>query len=564
MASEYTSSRIRGREVAYCNVTHYRTPTVEKTAREPFVTSLGVADHAPDASATLFGHPKGLYVLFLTEMWERFSFYGVRSLLIFFLTQRFAFSDDHAFAIYGSYSALVYIYPLIGGMLADRYFGYSRSVMYGAILMIAGHAGLVLQEAYFSHAGALEPFTHDSPRSSEAFFLSLALLIAGVGLLKSNISTMVGKLYSRESAQRDSAFTIFNWGINIGSGFAAFTCGYVGQKYGWGYGFGLAGAGMILGLSIFIAGQRYLRAGGLPPGAEPAKTFPPLGTPKTLLLIGFVAVSILVTWRLIQLVQILGYLVVGTTIFALARALHIGFKGLGRIERERLWCALIIWAIWTCYATLVEQMGSSINLFNERAVNRTIHLPAFLAAGGSIEVQSSQLFGVTGFLLLILSPIFAWLWGFLERHNRNPSTPAKVCVSLFSLAAGYCAVAIGTLWPDPGGHVRLVWLMLLYFFFAIAALIVGPIGLSAVTRLGASRIVGFLVGLWMLGVALGSYAASKIAQLSSVDPLAMTESHEILAHYRTFFVHLALAAFLIGALFATVTPVMKRWMHGLR
>jgi POT family proton-dependent oligopeptide transporter len=535
---------------------------VEKAAPERLETSLGAPDRAE--SATLFGHPKGLYVLFLTEMWERFSFYGVRSLLIFFLTQRFAFSDDHAFAIYGSYSALVYVYPLIGGMLADRYFGYSRSVMYGAILMIAGHVGLVLQEVYFSHVGALGPSSHDSPPSSEPFFLSLALLIAGVGLLKSNISTMVGKLYSRESAQRDSAFTLFNWGINIGSGAAAFTCGYFGQKYGWGYGFGLAGAGMILGLLIFIGGQRYLRAGFQRPGAEPVKNFPPLGTRKALLLIGFVAVSILVTWRLIQLLQILGYLVIGTTIFALARALHIGIKQLDKIERQRLWCALIIWAIWTCYAALVEQLGSSINLFNERAVNRTLQLPAFLASGGSVEVQPSQLIGIFGMLLLVLSPVFAWLWVFLERRHRNPSTPAKVCAGLFSLAAGYCAVSIGTLWPDPGGHVRLIWLILLYFFFAIAGLIVGPIGLSAVTRLGASRIVGFLVGVWMLGVALGSYVASKIAQLSSVNPLARMDSHEILTHYRAFFVHLALAALLIGALFTTVTPVMKRWMHGLR
>jgi proton-dependent oligopeptide transporter, POT family len=540
---------------------------VEKAAREPFATSSVTAGNsAPIASLTLFGHPKGLYVLFLTEMWERFSFYGVRSLLIFFLTQRFVFSDDHAFAIYGSYSALVYIYPLIGGMLADRYFGYSRSVTYGAILMIAGHAGLVLQEVYFAHTATPGSLAGGSGTSSEAFFLSLALLIAGVGLLKSNISTMVGKLYSRESTQRDSAFTIFNWGINIGSMLAAFVCGYVGQKYGWGYGFGLAGTGMILGLLIFLGGQRYLREGGLPPEAEPPKAFTALGSRKAMLLVGFIAATILVTWRLIQLVEVLGYLVVGTTVFAISRALYIGFKELGRVERERLWCALVIWAIYTCYAALVEQMGSSINLFNERAVNRIVHLPTALAAGGSIEIQSSQLFGVIGFLLLILSPIFAWLWGYLERRNRNPSTPAKVCFSLFALGAGYCAVAIGTLWPDSTGHVRLVWLILLYFFFAIAALIVGPIGLSAITRLGASRIVGFLVGLWLLGVALGSYAASNIAKLSSLDPSAMTTmgSSDILTHYRTFFIHLALASTLIGVLFTTAIPVMKRWMHGLR
>jgi proton-dependent oligopeptide transporter, POT family len=540
---------------------------VEKVARETFVTAPAVGNNgALTGSLTLFGHPRGLYVLFLTEMWERFSFYGVRSLLIFFLTQRFVFSDDHAFAIYGSYSALVYIYPLIGGMLADRYFGYSRAVIYGASLMIAGHVGLVLQEVLLAHAGARESLTAGGTPSSEAFFLSLALLVAGVGLLKSNISTMVGKLYSRESTQRDSAFTIFNWGINIGSMFASFVCGYVGQKYGWAYGFGLAGSGMVLGLMIFIGGQPYLRKGGLPPEAEPPKEFAALGTRKIALLVGFVAVTILVTWQLLQLVEILGYLVIGTTIFAISRAVHIGFKDLSKVERERLWCALTIWAIYTCYATLVEQMGSSINLFNERVVNRVIHVPEALVAGGTIEIQSSQLFGVIAFALLILSPVFAWLWGYLERRNRNPSTPAKVCCSLFSLAAGYCAVVIGTLWPDADGHVNLLWPILLYFFFAIAALLVGPIGLSAITRLGASRIVGFLVGLWLLGVALGNYVASNIATLSSVDPstMATMDSNGILTHYRTFFSHLALASFLIGVLFTTATPQMKRWMHGLR
>jgi proton-dependent oligopeptide transporter, POT family len=517
------------------------------------------ADSDAEATVTLFGHPKGLYVLFLTEMWERFSFYGVRSLLIFFLIQRFNFSDNRAFSVYGAYSALVYVYPLIGGALADRFLGYSRCVMYGALLMIAGHATLVAQNLYFS--GASDLSASPSPAASEAFFFALALLIAGVGLLKSNISTMVGGLYSRDSVLRDAGFTIFTWGINIGSMLAAFVCGYVGQRYGWAYGFGLAGFGMVLGLGIFISGQKYLRHAGDPP-----RPLLRLGTRKALALAGFVIFTILVTWKLIQLVEMLGYLVFATTVLAIGRALYVGYKHLGRVERERMWCALVIWAIWTSYAALVEQVGSSINLFNERAVNLAVQLPRWLGGAVLWEFEPAQLLGLTGFLLLFLSPVFVWLWGWLDRHHRSPSTPTKVVTSLFSLAAGYVAIALGTLWPDRSGHVSLFWLVLLYLFFAIAALIAGPIGLSAVTRLAATRIAGFVVALWMLGVAAASSIAAKIARFSSLDTgaLAAMSPAALLGHYRVFFATLAVVSTLVGLLFVAAIPTMRKWMHGLR
>ena len=286
-----------------------------------------VNNRPAEGSGTLFGHPKGLYVLFLTEMWERFSFYGVRALLIFYLTQRFHFTDNRAFAVYGNYSALVYIYPLLGGMLADRYFGYRKSVIYGAILMIIGHAGLVLQEGYFS-AGTAASSGLLNPGDRIAlgiFYFSLAFLIAGVGFLKSNISTMVGELYPRQSPLRDSGFTIFNWGINIGATLAAFTCGYVGQKYGWAYGFGLAGSGMTLGLTVFLSGRRYLANGGSLPVAEPVKATSTLRSGKIVAIGVFVALSILLTWQLVQL-DALGYFVAGTVLVALSRAVFIGFK----------------------------------------------------------------------------------------------------------------------------------------------------------------------------------------------------------------------------------------------
>ena len=543
-------------------------------------TRGAVNDRALEDSRTLLGHPKGLYVLFLTEMWERFSFYGVRALLIFYLTQRFHFTDNKAFAIYGNYSALVYLYPLIGGMLADRFFGYGKSVIYGAVLMIVGHIGLVLQEVYFSGGGAASFDLSGTSNhiSSSMFYFSLALLIAGVGFLKSNISTMVGKLYPRESQLRDSGFTIFNWGINIGAALAAFTCGYVGQKYGWAYGFGLAGSGMTLGLTIFLSGQQYLMDGARSSATEDPTIIPKLGPRKATFVIVFVASTVLLTWQLVQF-NALGYVVAGAVLLALCRAIYAGFKYLTRIERERLWCSLIILAIWTSFAALVEQIGSSINLFNERVVNRRIHfphipwlmgpstpLPGHGVWSNGIEIQSAQLLGVTALLLLVLSPVFAWLWGYLDRRRLNPSTPAKLCISLFMMAAGYGIIVLGASRPDANGQINLFWLILLYFFFAIASLIVGPIGLSAITRLAASRIVGFMVGLWMLGVAAGTYMAAKIARFSSLDPAAMMgmRSSDVLVHYKVFFGYLAFAALILGLFFSFLTPVMRRWMHGLR
>jgi POT family proton-dependent oligopeptide transporter len=248
-------------------------------------------------------------------------------------------------------------------------------------------------------------------------------------------------------------------------------------------------------------------------------------------------------------------------------------------ERQRLWCALTFWALYTCFAALVEQMGSSINLFNERVVNRRIYLPwlhSFAHAGaqtdvigtgtGFIEIRSAQLLGVTAFLLLILSPVFAWLWGYLERRNLGPSTPAKLTWSLYAMALGYAAIAIGTELPDQSGHISLLWTIVLYLFFAIASLIVGPIGLSAITRLSATRIVGFMVGLWLLGVALGTYSAAKIAGFAALTQLEVTQMSlpQLTAHYRGFFCLLAVASLLLAVLFTALIPLMRKWMHGLR
>jgi POT family proton-dependent oligopeptide transporter len=476
----------------------------------------------------------------------------MRALLVLYLTERYLLSDNRSFAIYGAYTALVYISPLLGGMIADRFFGYNKSVILGGALMIVGHFGFALQDFYY--AGIISGKA--GPPGLQVFYLSMAFLITGVGFLKGNISTMVGGLYAKQSQLRDSGFVIFFWGVNIGATLSAFTCGYVGQRYGWGYGFGLAGLGMCAGLATFLFGQKYLPRDG-PPSARGSIQIFRLKIARRILPYAAMLTTFVLSWALMQRAEVTGYLVIGTVVAAFAWTIRYSLTRMDKIERERLWCALIIWAMWACYAALIEQTGSSLNLFTARLVD--LHLAGF-------EIQASQMQGATTSFLLLVSPFFAWLWVYLDRRGLNPPTPPKLSLAIFALAAGFGGIALGTVFPDSAGKVSIAWLILTYFCFAVAALILQPIGLSTVTRLTADRIVGFMVGLWMLAVAIGSWAAAQIARLSSLDSTLHKASSpaELLAHYQNFFAVVGLSALALALMFLALTPLMRRWMHGMR
>ncbi|HMH65026.1 MAG TPA: hypothetical protein VK515_05545, partial [Rhizomicrobium sp.] len=269
------------------------------------------------------------------------------------------------------------------------------------------------------------------------------------------------------------------------------------------------------------------------------------------------AATFVLSWGLMQRAEITGYLVVATVAAAFAWTIRYSLTRMDKIERERLWCALIIWAMWACYAALIEQTGSSLNLFAARLVD--LHLAGF-------ELQASQMQGVTGTFLLVASPFFAWLWIYLDRRGINPPTPPKLAISIFALAAGFGSIVLGGSFADTASKVNIWWLIATYFFFAVAALILQPIGLSTVTRLTADRIVGFMVGLWMLAVAIGSWAAAQIAKLSSLDESLHKASSpaQMLAHYQNFFAVVGLSALALALMFLALTPLMRRWMHGMR
>jgi POT family proton-dependent oligopeptide transporter len=514
---------------------------------------LTLAVSPPYVNETLFGHPKGLYVLALTEMWERFSFYGMKALFVFFLINRFGYTDSLSFATYGTYTALVYLSPLLGGLVADRYLGFTKSVTLGGLLMTAGHIGLAIDDFAFGSPATGAP----APGQLAMFHLSLACLIVGVGLLKPNISAMVGELYPKEGHLRDSGFTVFIFGVNFGATISALICGYLGQTFGWGYGFGVAGIGILLGLAVFNRGQKHLRGIGAPPVGRRLRA--PLWaglSQETIIYIGAV-VCVLLVWPLARMVEALGYVVGITFLITALGVVLYGFKRLARIERQQLFAATMLMTVWVAFVALIEQTGSSVSLFTERVIDRHV---------GGVELRSAQLQGLLPFLVIALSPVFAWLWGFLERRRLNPSTPAKFAQSLLLLGVGYGAVALGALWPNDAGKLHMIWLALLYFFFAVGDLLIVPVGLSAVTKLSTRALVGLMMGLWMLSVAIGNFFAAAIAKYSAIDPVeaATLGAAGLLRHYQGFFAYLTLASFVLGAIALLCTPAIRKWMHGVK
>lgn len=508
----------------------------------------------------LWGHARGLYVLTLTEMWERFSYYGMRALLIFYLIQKLSLTDAAAFSLYGNYTALVFVSPLLGGSLADRYLGPRRAVLLGGLLMIAGHLGLACHELAFAE------------RSIQSFYLSLALIIIGVGLLKPNVSSMVGGLYPRDGYLRDSGFTVFVCGINVGAALAAVICGYVGQTYGWGYGFGVAAVGMSIGLSVFIRGKRYLPDARMPMWAEKCQTR--IGDWS--LVCAAVGCAIGAGWLLVQIGASLGY-VIGTTFVAATGALLFHCSKQEHVEdRDRILAALLLMAIWIVSAAFIEQEGSSINLFTQRAIDLEVPLPSFIARLSGqhlldtaalpthfLRIRAAQLQATSSTLIIVGSPIFVWIWKVLAKHGVLPSAPKKFASSLLALSGGYALLAIGTMRPDTSGLVRLSWLLAFYLCIAIACLLIVPVGLAAVSKLVHPRIAGFMMGFWLLSNAVGNFLSARVATWSALD--AGVSQHVAtpaeLSQYQTFFGSLAVAALILGVIVLASAPHIARLMH---
>ncbi|HBD13238.1 MAG TPA: MFS transporter [Porticoccaceae bacterium] len=513
-----------------------------------------MSDHAhTSAERAFFGHPRGLFVCFMTELWERFSFYGMRALLIFYLTEHFLFRDDKAFLIYGAYSALVYVMPVIGGTLADRYLGARKAVTFGAVLLVIGHFGMAFEGPPAEVSGGR---IERDPLYLQFFYLSLAFIIAGVGFLKANISTIVGALYEQGDFRRDSGFTIFYMGINIGAFFASILCGWLGQTYGWAYGFGLAGIGMLFGLLVFLRGQPHLQGKAEPPVSAGLDV--KLGgvlTRETCIYLGGLA-GILVIWQLIQYQQVVGNFLLGFGGLMLTVVVAYSFIKCDRVERHRMFVAATLILFSVLFWALFEQAGSSLNLFADRSVDRVIM---------GYEVPASMFQSLNAFFIFLLAPLFSLLWAWLGRRNWEPGTPVKFALAIAQVGLGFLVLVIGAHAAPEQGQTALIWLVLIYLLHTTGELCISPVGLSMITKLSVTRIVGMMMGVWFLASAGANYIAGQIARLTgvdgaegSVDPaLALEKSIEV--YTQVGWLAIAIAAFLL-----IMAPLLNRGMHGIR
>ena len=432
-------------------------------------------------------HPSALYMLFFTEMWERFSYYGMRALLTLYLISEVSrgglgWSSAEAGQLYGIYTGLVYVTPLIGGYLADKFLGYRSAVIIGGLLMALGHASL-----------AVEPLPF--------FYTGFGLLIIGNGFFKPNISSMVGQLYPEGSKLKDSAYTIFYMGINMGAFLGSLICGYLGENIGWHYGFGAAGVGMVLGLIQFYIGRHRLGKIGLKPEKKPVGT---IEEPK---------------------------------------------EPLTKVERDRLVVVLTLSFFSILFWLAFEQAGSSMNIFAYKFTDRSLF---------GWEVPATWFQSINAFFIFTLAPFFSMLWVKLAKKNLDPSGPYKFAIGLFLLGLGFAVLVFGSLSIPKGAEtagVSMIWLVLAYLLHTMGELCLSPVGLSFVNKLSPARLIGVMFGVWFFASAIGNYIGGALAGM--IDEMAKTQSMS------SFFLIFVGIAFVSAFLLFLLSRKLVTWMHGV-
>ncbi|QEC52986.1 peptide MFS transporter [Anseongella ginsenosidimutans] len=456
----------------------------------------------------IFGHPVALITLFFTEMWERFSYYGMRALLMLFMTTPLLGSNPglglgvaHASAIYGLYTASVYFLTLAGGWIADNLWGQRKAVFVGGCIIAAGHFSMAVP-------------------GNVSFFLGLILIAIGTGLLKPNVSTMVGELYPEGGARRDAGFSVFYMGINTGAFLGPIICGALGENWNWHAGFSAAGIGMVLGLIQYKAGAKLLGNAGLLDEDTSSTRFK--NKNRNFYLIAGSAILLLVLFGYLvnqgifqlsmeDIASGLGY---GILILVLIYFIYLFIAG-GHSgpEKKRLgvifWLFILAAVFWSGF----EQAGSSLNLFADQDTNRMV---------GGWEVPASWLQSVNPIFIIVLAPVFGWLWTWLAARNANPSAPLKFALRLIGLSAGFFVISWGAANSGPGNLASPAWLIVTYFFHTCGELCLSPVGLSSVTKLAPKSRVGQMMGIWFVAAALGNLFAGLLSgQLEELDSQAL-------------------------------------------
>lgn len=579
---------------------------------------------APPVAFTMWKmreHPRGLYVLFFAEMWERFSYYGMRGILIFYLTWHFLFESSYSLTLYGAYVALVYLGPLLGGWLADRYIGFRKAVTFGAVLLVAGHGLMgfhgppaqetlnvdgevyVLERPEYSEArdrfiviggeeipvltfeqpeigspirtvsyevsgetvtqtGTLE--RKRSPIYETILFAALALIVAGVGFLKPNISTCVGALYEKGDKRRDSGFTLYYVGINLGSFLAGSFCALAAAYIGWWAGFGLAAVGMLAGLVVFILGQSWLDGTAEPPAGVDLKTPVLAGLNREWLVyiagiafagVAFVLLQLANVKVPIQmpfpgaeentaLVEFLMHILFVTVV------LGIVIYMITRLEEEarNAMIGLLILTISTVlFWALFDQGPTSLNLFAAAHVNNEV---------GGAPFPAPVLQNVNPGTIMYVAPLVALLWSWLAKRGWEPNTFVKFGLGMIQIGAGFYLLNLGiqTATPDAEGALRISVLFIfgMYVLHTMGEIFLSPVGLSAVTKLSAPQIVGFMMGFWFLASSYANIIAAIIARATQVPEGA--PAAESLAAYNAVYLQLGSAAVGLGAVLIVLSP----------
>ncbi|MFP4289375.1 MAG: peptide MFS transporter [Bacteroidales bacterium] len=504
------------------------------------------------------GHPKALYYLFFTELWERFSYYGMRALLVLYIVRELyaemgeSAASIRGFEIYAAFGALVYATPVIGGMIADKYLGYRKAITTGAIMMAIGLFMMAVGDRFLFYAG-------------------LGFLVTGNGLFKPNISSMVGALYPQGDPRRDAGFTIFYMGINLGAFISPLACGYVAEVFGRIYGFGLAGLGMIIGLIIFQAGIKngtFAENGAAPvTGLGKVKKFG-LSNGNWSILLSFLSVPLLTF--LIYRSQFAGYLLYVILILVLV-IVGKSFVEISRVEREKIIAIFILAFFSTVFWAFFEQAGSTITLFADKNVNL-------------VFMNAEQSNSINALFIILLAMPFSLLWTWLAKAKLNPYTPFKFGFGIAQLGLGFLVFAIGARFASETGMVPLSFLVIGYLLITTGELFISPIGLSMVTRLSPAKVVSFMMGVWFLSISFAQYIAGIIAQftqreftgsggfldriseyITGLNPEIVMEkggAYGTLLSYTNVFSSIFVIAIGVALLSIITAPLVKKLMHG--
>ena len=537
----------------------------------------------------VLGHPKGLFYLFFAELWERFSYYGMRALLTLYMVNEFflyikdeAAREEMSIGIFAAYGSLVYATPVIGGMIADKFIGFKKSILLGGILMALGHFFMAF---YFD----AEDFTNGmfgmpiQDINGLFFYTALALLIVGNGFFKPNISTMVGRLYDDGDKRRDSGFTIFYMGINIGAFLAPLACGYLGmsEDWGWHYGFGAAGIGMLIGLIFFWRGieDGVFGNNGEQPEEYRNKKMYGLRTDYFFYLIALLMVPLSAFLVKFNAFEVIGELhlhssiLIGLLVIILA-IIAKNMMDLSKIENFRLITVLVLTLFITVFWSFFELAGTAITLFAERNVNLVL-------------MNASQTNAINPGYIMFLAIPFSLMWVALAKAQKNPTTPIKFALGILQLGLGFLVFAMSAQFMDDAGKTPFLFLMLGYFLMTTGELFISPIGLSKVTELSPKKMTAFMMGVYFLSSSFAHYISKfianatisgsedvpepgfmttiieKVTGFTGATTDSTTEGVNSLLNYTSVFTQVGVVAIGMAVLAFVLSPILKKWMHGV-